>query len=134
MKALLSSEISINIYQTIPSHIPDDSNVHSHRQDDVKSQKENYICVVESDLTAAVMKSSVSWDTRITPYSLVKFSGLFARNQHQADTDLLHGLFFGSEDGGELFLRNVCWLSTEYTTLYPSIERTLEVRFVVRVL
>jgi hypothetical protein len=33
--------------------------------------------------------------------------------------------FFDSEDGGEIFLRNVCWLSTDYTALYP---RTTAVR------
>jgi hypothetical protein len=31
----------------------------------------------------------------------------------------LLGLFFYSDDGGGMFLRNVCWLSTDYMTLYP---------------
>jgi hypothetical protein len=35
----------------------------------------------------------------------------------------LHGIFFYPEDGGDMFLRNVGWLSmelsTEYTALYP---------------
>jgi hypothetical protein len=30
-----------------------------------------------------------------------------------------HAGFFDSEDGGDLFLRNVRWLSTQYTALYP---------------
>jgi hypothetical protein len=29
------------------------------------------------------------------------------------------GLFFDPEDGGDMFLRNVGWLSTDYTVLYP---------------
>jgi hypothetical protein len=29
------------------------------------------------------------------------------------------GLFFYPEDGGDMFLRNVGWLSTDYTALYP---------------
>jgi hypothetical protein len=28
-------------------------------------------------------------------------------------------LFFYPEDGGEMFLRNVRWLSTDYMALYP---------------
>jgi hypothetical protein len=31
----------------------------------------------------------------------------------------LLGVFFDAEDGGYMFLRNVCWLSTDYTALYP---------------
>jgi hypothetical protein len=31
----------------------------------------------------------------------------------------LLGLFFDSEDGGDIFLRNVGWLSADYTALYP---------------
>jgi hypothetical protein len=33
--------------------------------------------------------------------------------------DFLLGLFFDPEDGGDMFLRNLCWLSTVYTALYP---------------
>jgi hypothetical protein len=31
----------------------------------------------------------------------------------------LLGLFFDPEDGGDMFLRNINWLSTDYTALYP---------------
>jgi hypothetical protein len=29
------------------------------------------------------------------------------------------GIFFDPEDGGDKFLRNVYWLLTDYTALYP---------------
>jgi hypothetical protein len=29
------------------------------------------------------------------------------------------GLFFHTQDGGDIFLRNIDWLSTDYTALYP---------------
>jgi hypothetical protein len=86
------------------------------------------------DSTAVVMKSSIFWD--ITPCSPLKVNRRFgwtchlhlqgrrisqARNQREArskqSTDcyllhagFLHGLFFGLEDGGDKFLRNVGWL------------------------
>jgi hypothetical protein len=31
----------------------------------------------------------------------------------------LIGAFFYPEDGGKMFLRNVGWVSTDYTALYP---------------
>jgi hypothetical protein len=49
-----------------------------------------------------------------------------ARNQHEAGSAccLLHsgffvGLLFDPEDWGGMFIRNVGWLSTEYTASYP---------------
>jgi hypothetical protein len=36
-----------------------------------------------------------------------------------SNTGFFSGLFFDPEDGGEIFLRNVSWISTDYTTLYP---------------
>jgi hypothetical protein len=37
----------------------------------------------------------------------------------------LLGLFFDPDDGGDMFLGNVCWLSVEYTTLYPRTQNSL---------
>jgi hypothetical protein len=34
----------------------------------------------------------------------------------------LLGLFFDLEDEGDVFLRNVCWLSTDYTTISQTIK------------
>jgi hypothetical protein len=31
----------------------------------------------------------------------------------------LVGLFFDRENGGDMFLRNIGWLSMDYTVLYP---------------
>jgi hypothetical protein len=36
----------------------------------------------------------------------------------------LLGLFFVREDGGDMFLRNVGWLSTDYMPLYPMRQNT----------
>jgi hypothetical protein len=46
-----------------------------------------------------------------------------AGSKHLSLCYLLHvgfllGLFYDTEDGGEMFFRNVCWLSTGYTALY----------------
>jgi hypothetical protein len=35
------------------------------------------------------------------------------------DTGFLLGLFFDPEDGGNMLLPNVAWLSNDYTALYP---------------
>jgi hypothetical protein len=83
-------------------------------------------------LTAVVMKSSILWD--ITPCSPLKIKWCFggicrlhlqdwrlsqARNQHEAGSKQgLLFLLFNPEDGGEIFLRNVGWFSTDYTALY----------------
>jgi hypothetical protein len=47
-----------------------------------------------------------------------------ARNQDesgskQLNTGFLFGLFFDPEDGGDMFLRNVGYLSKDYMALYP---------------
>jgi hypothetical protein len=78
-------------------------------------------------LTAVVMKGTIFWD--ITPCSPLKVNRHFmsyqssglkvsqARNQH--DTLFFFLSFFDPEYGGDMFLRNVCSLSTGYTALYP---------------
>jgi hypothetical protein len=55
--------------------------------------------------TAVVMKSSIFWD--ILPCSLVKVNQYF-----------LCGLQFNHEYGGNMFLWNVSWLSSDYMALY----------------
>jgi hypothetical protein len=32
---------------------------------------------------------------------------------------LLFGVFYDLEDGGDIFIRNLGWISAEYTALYP---------------
>jgi hypothetical protein len=39
-------------------------------------------------------------------------------------TGFLLGLFFDHEDGGNMVLQNISWLSVDYTALYPE-DRTL---------
>jgi hypothetical protein len=46
----------------------------------------------------------------------------------QQNSDILLGLFLNPEDGGDMSLRDVGWLSTNYTTLYPE-DRTLHNHF-----
>jgi hypothetical protein len=42
-----------------------------------------------------------------------------SRAFYQLQAGFLLGLFFNPEDGDEIFLRNVGWLSTDYTKLMP---------------
>jgi hypothetical protein len=84
-----------------------------------------------------VLKSSAFWD--ITPYSPLNVNQCFggtcrtnhlgrrisqARNLKETNACHLLGLFFDPDDGGDTLLRNVRWLSTDYTSLYPE-DRTL---------
>jgi hypothetical protein len=79
-------------------------------------------------LASTVKKITVFWD--ITPRSPLKvnrrFGGTYRfhlqsrrmsreRNQHESRQ---LGLFFDPEGGGNMFFRNVCWLSTDYTVLH----------------
>jgi hypothetical protein len=75
------------------------------------------------------MKSSIFWDT--TPYNPLKVNGLFGgtcrlhlHDETSSASYVIHDsfllvLFFGPEDVGDIFLRNVGRLSTEYTPLLP---------------
>jgi hypothetical protein len=54
--------------------------------------------------------------TRVQAYS--KPSTCFPTNM-AAHTCFCIGLCYGPEDGGDIFLRNVQWLSTECTALHP---------------
>jgi hypothetical protein len=69
-------------------------------------------------LTAVVIKSYIFQN--ITPCSPLK------GNRHRAllaicfHADFLLSLFFDPEDGGDIFLRNVGYLSTDYAALYPN--------------
>jgi hypothetical protein len=98
-----------------------------------------FLCVVSEVLVAVVLKSSVFRDE--ISCSLLKANLCFggkirlhlqarkisqARNQREGSyaCHLLHAgfflrLFFDPEDGGDMFLRNVRWLSTDYKALYP---------------
>jgi hypothetical protein len=77
------------------------------------------------------MNSTIFWD--ITLCSLLRVSWRFggpyrlhiqgwkisrARNQRERRWQAQLCLFFDPEDGGDMFLRNVSWLSTDYTALY----------------
>jgi hypothetical protein len=86
-------------------------------------------------LTAVVMKSSIFCD--IIPCSQLKVSRRFGatcplhlqgrrisqgRNQRESRCKAalaLRAQPFDPEDGGDIFLWNVTWLSTDYTALYP---------------
>jgi hypothetical protein len=70
-------------------------------------------------LTAVVMKSSV---LGMPPCSPLKVSRYFGGTSHATCfySGFLLMLFFDPEDGGDIFLLNVGWLSTDYTVLYPT--------------
>jgi hypothetical protein len=71
-------------------------------------------------LAAVVMKSPIFWD--ITPCGLLKTNRRFGGTYRTA-CRLIHDGFFlvlnvDPEGGSYMFLRNVCWLATDYTALY----------------
>jgi hypothetical protein len=67
-------------------------------------------------LTAVILKSSGFWD--ITPCSSSRVIRMaeFATCFHAG---FMLGLFFDPEDGSDMFVGSVHWLSTEYTALHP---------------
>jgi hypothetical protein len=73
-------------------------------------------------LTAVIMKSTIFWDiTPCRPLSQPTFRrkisiALIASCFH---ADFFLDLFFYPEDGGDMFLRNVGRLSTDYMALCP---------------
>jgi hypothetical protein len=57
-----------------------------------------------------------SWDLRFSQQLLWGvLSSVLATCLH---VGLMRGLFFNPEDGGDMFLWNVCWLSPDYMALY----------------
>jgi hypothetical protein len=94
-----------------------------------------------------VRKSSIFWD--ITPCSPLKANRCFggthrlhhqrwsiswARNKQDLATcfqaGFLLSLFFRPEYEGDMLLRNVCWLSVDYTALYPGSWNSFVLLFV----
>jgi hypothetical protein len=98
--------------------------------------------VLSEVLTAMVIKNSIFWDiTPCSPFNQrmfrknksLPFSGSKnksrkrpARSRQQADYDcylllarFLLGLFFGPENGGDIFLRKLRCFSTDINALYP---------------
>jgi hypothetical protein len=84
--------------------------------------------------TAVVMKSIIFWD--VTPCSLLRCNRRFGEtyrlylqgrrkfqqepaSKQVASILLLAEIFFDPEDGGDMFLRNVGSISTDYTASHP---------------
>jgi hypothetical protein len=68
--------------------------------------------------------SPVSWKTFRTYPDICRIWGSHSGGYEAPLATCFHagfliGLHFDPEDGGDMFLRNVGWLSTDYTALYP---------------
>jgi hypothetical protein len=85
-------------------------------------------CVQAANLSETIrIKRPFFWD--ITLCSMLKVSLRFGgtyrlhqvaqRSACKIHAVFLRDLFIDHEDGGDMFLRNVCRLSTDYTALYP---------------
>jgi hypothetical protein len=129
-------ERRIIFHQITRRHITEDSNLRSPCREILKS------CIPTIfDKQLYVKKTSVFWGvTPCRPFKVNQRSGgtcrlhfqgrriSQARNQGEECGKLharfLLGLFFDTENGGDMFFRNVGWLSTDYTALYPR-DRTL---------
>jgi hypothetical protein len=88
------------------------------------------------------MKSSTFWDISLcSPLKVIWHIGGTCRlhlqgwrisqagNQDEEGSKqnlagFMLGLFFCPADGHDMFLRNVCWLSTGYTALYPRRQKS----------
>jgi hypothetical protein len=70
------------------------------------------------------METPVFWD--ITPCSPLKANRIFGeaclgpknKPSYVLDASFLFGLFLDPKNGGEMFLLNVGWLSTDYMALW----------------
>jgi hypothetical protein len=80
----------------------------------------NYPGVGFEVLITWVMKRSILWDT--TPCSPLKINRRFGGTCRLFHAGFLLGLFFDPEDEGDVFLRNVGRLSTDYRTYNPALE------------
>jgi hypothetical protein len=75
------------------------------------------------------MKSSIYWD--ITLYSLLqvnrRFGGTCRLHLQHSSAGFLLGLFFDPEDGGNMFIRNVCLLSTLHGIISQKTEPSITI-------
>jgi hypothetical protein len=66
-------------------------------------------------------------------FKLYKFWGIiFFSACHLLLAAFLLGLFFYSEDAGDIFLRNIGWLSADHTSLYPRTQKCIKYKFTAR--
>jgi hypothetical protein len=56
----------------------------------------------------------------------VSYSGDYEEQETCFHAAFLLGLFLHPEDGGDMFLQNVGWLSTDYTALYSKRQYSSE--------
>jgi hypothetical protein len=72
--------------------------------------KNEEFCLLGYSVVYSVERQ-VTFRTNMTPQSALLATCF--------DAGFLLALFFDPEDGGDVFLRNVWWLSTDYAALYP---------------
>jgi hypothetical protein len=76
----------------------------------------NFLLIGFEVLTAVIIKSINFWD--ITPCSPLSVNRRFGGTYRQLSRWFLVQLIFYPEDGGDMFIRNVGWHSTDYTASY----------------